>query len=357
MIAEPAARDRGRIPASSPESRLVTTRALVCPEPGTDLVPTGWADGVVVPWLKLQTEPAELPTAAACLDGLIAAYRTLGDDAFELVKARRLLEIRWGELLGPGQPGNPTGANQFRGTSHACDDPLTKDDRLRFRQLAANKTRALDYIKRATDADDLSRAAVLRAANATSQPKNRRRTSLPERRTHELAALLGDAKIMSPRRTRDRGGQFQRYRVGEYDWYYQLTAAKRARVRRYLFSPDGLECDVHADRVGLSVDDWASRVLEALESDGYHDPLLEAWDRLAALDAQRIETHEVTTEPDGTMEIGGVRVDWGRSGTVNIEVETLEGATAEVTLWMQDEPSCMPSDPVETCHCDGGPEC
>lgn len=301
----------------------MTALALAAPKPGSDLVPDGWADAVVVPWLERQFDSAVFPTTAAWLDGMTAAYGTLKADAFELVKARRLLEIRWGELLGPGQPGNPTGANQFGGTSHACDDPLSRDDRHRFRQLAAHKERALDYIRCATDADELSRAAVLRAAGGTSEPRTRRRTSQRERRTYCLAALLGDAKVRSPRPSRRRG-RLHRDSAGEYDWYYRLTDAMRARVRREVFSPEGVDCDVLASRVGLSLDEWASRLVDALEPERFiTDPLSEEWGRLAALDAERdaqyIETYEVTAP----MDIGGVRVDW--CGMVTMQVETFKG--------------------------------
>ena len=81
---------------------------VLAPQPGTDLVPDGWCDAVVVPWLEEQTETYSLPKAAAQLDGMVSAYRTLKSDTFELVKARRFLEIRWGELLEPPQPGRRT---------------------------------------------------------------------------------------------------------------------------------------------------------------------------------------------------------------------------------------------------------
>src|ERR1039458_2546495 len=71
---------------------------VLAPQPGTDLVPDGWCDAVVVPWLEEQTETYSLPKAAAQLDGMVSAYRTLKSDTFELVKARPFLEIRWGEI-------------------------------------------------------------------------------------------------------------------------------------------------------------------------------------------------------------------------------------------------------------------
>jgi phage N-6-adenine-methyltransferase len=135
---------------------------VLAPQPGTDLVPDGWCDAVVVPWLEEQTETYSLPKAAAQLDGMVSAYRTLKSDTFELVKARRFLEIRWGELLEPVQERQRTDL----ALSPASDRDLDKDERYKFRQLAEpeKKERAQAYIALATDADDLSRAAVLRAA-------------------------------------------------------------------------------------------------------------------------------------------------------------------------------------------------
>lgn len=57
-------------------------------------------------------------------------------DAVELMKGRRVLEVRWGELLGDAE----IGANQHGQGSHASEgSPLGKDERHRFRQLAAGK--------------------------------------------------------------------------------------------------------------------------------------------------------------------------------------------------------------------------
>jgi ParB family chromosome partitioning protein len=137
---------------------------VLAPQPGTDLVPDGWCDAVVVPWLEEQTETYSLPKAAAQLDGMVSAYRTLKSDTFELVKARRFLEIRWGELLEPPQPGRRTDLEPEPLTHEL--EVLSPMDESRFRQLAEpdKKERAQAYIALATDADDLSRAAVLRAA-------------------------------------------------------------------------------------------------------------------------------------------------------------------------------------------------
>lgn len=137
--------------------------ALV-PVPGSDLVPDGWAETTVVPWLDEQTDAAEFERAAAQLDGLIAAYRTLDADTLELTKARRYLELRWGELLGPAQ----LGANQHTEPLHASNaSSLPRVERHRFRQLAEHKALVLDKLRAAVDADEISRAKLLSAAHVS----------------------------------------------------------------------------------------------------------------------------------------------------------------------------------------------
>jgi hypothetical protein len=128
------------------------------PRPGHDLVPDGWAEAIMVPWLAAQTEPSDLSSAAAQLDGLTAAYRTLNADTLELVKARRYLEVRWGELL--GEPVN-------HGPSTAVDGSLTRDQRVAFRRLAENRRQVEDLLRNATDAEELSRAALQRAVKGS----------------------------------------------------------------------------------------------------------------------------------------------------------------------------------------------
>lgn len=102
------------------------------PVPGTDLVPDGWCEHTVIPWADAQYEQAAIANASAQLAGLETAYRTLGADTLELTKARRYLEVRWGELLGPGRAVKTgPGLN----ASHASET-LRKDDKHRFRKLS-----------------------------------------------------------------------------------------------------------------------------------------------------------------------------------------------------------------------------
>jgi N6-adenosine-specific RNA methylase IME4 len=136
------------------------------PKPGTDLIPEGWCERVLMPWADEQYEEAAVQQAVAQLAGLEAAYTTLGADTLELAKSRRYLEMRWGELLGRGQRGNPNFANE----RNSATGSLSKDDRLRFRQMAAAKAHVVRLIQGATDADELARTRILKVAKQTHAP-------------------------------------------------------------------------------------------------------------------------------------------------------------------------------------------
>lgn len=138
---------------------------VFAPAPGTDLVPDGWCESTVVPWLVEQTAPSVLAQASAQLAGLEAAYRTLNADTLELVKARRLLETRWGELLGPPEQTWP-------GNASSADDVLTPNQRMDFRRLAENTAKVEELVREASDPDELSRNAVLRAVTGAHVGQN-----------------------------------------------------------------------------------------------------------------------------------------------------------------------------------------
>ena len=84
----------------------------------------------------------------------IAAYQTLNADTLELVKARRYIEVRWGALLGPAQPGPPT-----ESFPAGKDSTLNATERHEFRALAAEPA-VITTILAATDTDDAPRRAV-----------------------------------------------------------------------------------------------------------------------------------------------------------------------------------------------------
>lgn len=156
------------------------------PVPGTDLVPDGWCERVVVPWADEQWEQATLANASAQLAGLEAAYRTLGADTLELTKARRYLELRWGELLGTAR----VGANQHSDEPlHASNGSVDKYDRHRFRKLAGDRDRVVELIRTATDPDELSRARILRADKEHRRDKTREQNREMVKRAPRLAAV------------------------------------------------------------------------------------------------------------------------------------------------------------------------
>lgn len=146
----------------------MASKEIAIPKPGADLVPDGWASSVIVPWLEQQQSSDSLETAAAQLAGLEAAYRTLGSDTLELVKARRYLEVRWGELL-PAEQGRRSDLQLPR---QGEEVRLNDEQRAHFRKLADNKLRVIDIIRDATDDEHLSRAALLRAMAGAHVGKN-----------------------------------------------------------------------------------------------------------------------------------------------------------------------------------------
>lgn len=135
------------------------TDRLPVPMPGTDIVPHGWYESVVLPWADEQANGKDLREASAKLAGFAVAYRLMDGDAIEFEKARRVLEVRLGELLGEGKRGQPGQA-----ISHAreIDGGLDRNERHRFRQLAANRRGVLALLKKATREEEVTRAALLK---------------------------------------------------------------------------------------------------------------------------------------------------------------------------------------------------
>ena len=147
----------------------MTTTDLI-PAPGADLVPDGWWQSTVVPWADRQTDHLDIATAAAQIAGLIEAYDTLGADTLELTKARRYLELRWGEMLGPTEERQRTDLDPR--LSLTSDSSLAKDTRYRFRKLALGRVQIVDLLERAQDPDEITRAACIRAAKPQTAKAN-----------------------------------------------------------------------------------------------------------------------------------------------------------------------------------------
>jgi ParB family chromosome partitioning protein len=127
--------------------------------PGTDLVPDGWWEATVVPWADSQTEADAIRRADAELAGFEAAWRQINKDTLELTRARRYLEIRRGELLGDGQEAMLAG----KADPSLAREGLDRNLRHRLRQLAEGKLRAMEYLREATDAELVTRTALLKA--------------------------------------------------------------------------------------------------------------------------------------------------------------------------------------------------
>ena len=134
------------------------------PQPGDDLVPDGWADAVVVPWAEKQDEADLIEHAVAQVAGLVAAYRTVRADTLELVKARRYLEVRWGELLGETKPGQRTDLEPLRASNGPS---LPRIERHRLRELARHAPEIRERVRQATESDEITRAVLLRGTRYT----------------------------------------------------------------------------------------------------------------------------------------------------------------------------------------------
>lgn len=140
----------------------------IVPQPGSALLPRGWCEAVFVPWLDAQ---GDLRPIAVCLARQVAAYKKLKADTFELLKATRYLELRWGELLGP----TTTGARTDLEPSLASEG-LSPDDRYRFRKMAKHAKKVREHLASATDVDELSRKAVFGAVGEPPTTPTRHRT-------------------------------------------------------------------------------------------------------------------------------------------------------------------------------------
>lgn len=135
-------------------------KAILVPSPGGDLVPDGWAETVMLPWLREQTNSRAVREGAARLSGLEAYYRTLGADTVELLRARRLLDMRLGELL-------PKDRKRGRGKSVPTGDTFRRQERDRLRQLASGGVTLRKRILQETDEAALTRNRLLQVVRAS----------------------------------------------------------------------------------------------------------------------------------------------------------------------------------------------
>lgn len=122
------------------------------------MVPDGWAEDHVLPWLEGQTDADALRSTEAVLAGLEVAGKAIDADTLELTKARRYFDLRWVELLGPAKEGRPSSADDKLTTLLTYHTPM---DRTRLRKLWPVIHEARAFIRTATDADQITRSALL----------------------------------------------------------------------------------------------------------------------------------------------------------------------------------------------------
>lgn len=201
----------------------MTTTALV-PAPGDDLVPDGWWLQVVVPWADRQADIDDLASAAAHVAGLIVTYRRLGSDTLELTKACRYLEVRWGEMLGQVVERQRTDLEP--GLSQASDS-LSKDSRLRFRQLAGGRDQVIELLERATESDEITRAACIRVARPPAPSARAAAAALSGMVDDEDDERIADAAAWQPSHERAVG----RLLVQLQESIDRVTAARAAGSR------------------------------------------------------------------------------------------------------------------------------
>lgn len=129
-------------------------------------------------WAELVTSIPDLRDASNKL-AAISEYLELTstEGRARVAAAQRRIEVRIGTLLGPAQPGNPTGANQHGGTSSATEVPpdgLSADQRSEFRRMAENPEAVEETIAASTDEAPASRRkvtqAIKRKASAPREP-------------------------------------------------------------------------------------------------------------------------------------------------------------------------------------------
>lgn len=171
------------------------TVPAIIPMPGTDIVPDGWADDYVWPWLQEQNSPDGFRDDAARLAGLEAAYKLIDSDTLEVVKARRYLEVRWGELLPPSVPGQHIPPSQ-------AGEGLDYHERHRFRQLAEGGDKVVEAIRTAIDSEQISRASLLRTAtgglDAALRMSNSNEWYTPAKYIEAARELMGGGIDLDP---------------------------------------------------------------------------------------------------------------------------------------------------------------
>lgn len=152
------------------------TSLVVATEP-TSLVGVEDQCSAVEAWAASADNVAELRDAMNKLSA-ISEYLTLtsSEGVARVEAAKRRLEVRIGQVLGPAQNGGDRKSDQFR---HDGTD-LDRHQRSEFRQMAEHPEVVEQVIATSTDEAPASRRQVTQAIKATRPVTTPRRSPLPE---------------------------------------------------------------------------------------------------------------------------------------------------------------------------------
>ena len=164
-------------------------------------VPAGWFKATVKPWVDQTVSSDALCDAERRIAALAAAHQALGHDTLELVRARRYVELRMGEMLLDGT----LTYSQLQASGIANNSTT-------FKRFAIYKQAVSQAIGDATDSDELTRAALLRMIDGVDPKKQQKRrvrkqlykarqrvirSALRSQQMTKAAALRGDRYVKS----------------------------------------------------------------------------------------------------------------------------------------------------------------
>lgn len=170
------------------------------------MVPERWCETTLIPWADSETNFNSLEDAHAKMSAVEAAYQKLGREVLELTKARRYLELRLGEMLLDHMNDQKRPRLSVPSTEDIC------------RKFARNKQVVVDMIEAATDADTISRAAVMRAVKQ-SDPKYRKDRQYENKRRQQqrenLRKQVSRAEAVLDRETQRRAAKRRGDHIGK----------------------------------------------------------------------------------------------------------------------------------------------
>ena len=152
----------------------MTSTALAIPEPSEQLTlfDVQHISDTVEKWLPTANDVGELRDGKAKLSALdLYLERTNTEGRAQLAATMRHLDVRIGELLGPGTPGNPNLKPEPAGQSnrHGARD-IPRREKTDARKMAAHKDVVEDVIATSSDASPASTRKVIKAIDAVTKP-------------------------------------------------------------------------------------------------------------------------------------------------------------------------------------------